>query len=389
MCSRFTLVGRASVAAVVVTAALVASATASAASPPPRALALWHRWSRAHTNAPRFNFFSTVFAFAGPREVLISGVRYEMGLTMFGSPGGGASQPPFVSIDLQRSLPRTRPTAFQLHEYAFAPQTGTTFTFDKDTMDTSLDLGATIAPSQLAATYTPTTAISKRRCTLVTGGHGFLRESHGTMGYSPFSVVTPTSPFFGTLAAGPVRTGEAFDPGCNGAVVIPLVAPQVRAAVSLGSSRAHPCAGRESLSTTSPTEQWVFDKVFGEPATAQLVGTGTDPNTQPVVSEAHAIIAGASTFDLPRPQHNGHGATAEVFSAGDPFMAGSATFTSVRAPLVSGGHTCRAGGNVHRFSSLRYKGQIVPNTNALTANFDTTPVALTSRPATLVVRRYR
>jgi hypothetical protein len=386
---RFTLVERAVIVAVVLATSLAAAATAAAASPPQRPLAMWHRWSRAHTNAPAFNFFSTVFTFAGPREVLISGVRYEMGLTIFGTPGGGASQPPFASIDLERAVPRARPTAFQLHEYDFAPQTGTTFTFNKDTMDTSIDLGASVAPSQLDATYTPATAIAKRRCTLVTGGHGFLRESHGTMVYSPFSIVTPTSPFFGTLATGPVRTGEAFDPGCNGTVVIALVAPRVRAAVPLGGSRARPCGGRETLSTTSATEQWVFDKTFGERTTTQLVGTGTDPNTQPVVSDAHAIIAGTSVYDLPRPSHNGHGATAEVFSAGDPFMSGSATFTSTRAPLVTGGHVCKAGGMLHRFSTLRYKGRLAPNTNPLTAGFDTASVALTSRNATLVLRRYR
>jgi hypothetical protein len=350
---------------------------------------MWHRWSRAHDNAPAFNFFSTVFSFAGPREVKISGVRYEMGLTVFGTPGAGASQPPFASIDLQRSLPRTRPTAFQLHEYDFAPQSGTTFTFNRDTMDTSFDLGAAIAPSQLAATYTPTTAITKRRCTLVTGGHGYLRESHGTTAYSAFSVVTPTSPFFGTLTAGPVHTGEAFDPGCKGGVVIALVAPRVRAAAPLPASRVHPCAGRESLRSASATDQWAFDKTFGAPATSQFVATGTNPNTQSAVADAHAIIAGTSIYDLPRPSHNAHGATAAVFSAGDPFMTGSATFASTRAPVASGGHVCRAGGTLHRFSSLRYTGQLVPNTNALTGVFDTAPVVLTSRHATLVLRQYR
>jgi hypothetical protein len=256
-------------------------------------------------------------------------------------------------------------------------------------MDTSLDLGATIAPSQLAASYTPTSGIAKRRCTLITGGHGYLRQSHGTMTYSAFNIVTPTSPFFGTLTTGPVLTGEAFDPGCNTPVVISLVSPRVRAAVPLAASRLHPCAGRESLVTASTTEEWVFEKVFGLRLSTQLVGTGTDPNTQTVAEDSHAIIALASRYDLPLPQHNAHGATAEVFSAGDPFMTGSATFTSARAPLVTGGHTCKAGGKVRHFSSLRYTGQIVPNTNGLTAGFDTAPVALTSRHATLVLRRYR
>jgi hypothetical protein len=386
---RFMPVGRVSIVALVAAVSLAAAATASASSPPGRALAMWNRWSRAHTNAPAFNFFSTVFSFAGPREVMISGVRYEMGLTVFGTPGGGAAQPPFASIDLQRSLPRARPTAFQLHEYDFAPQTGATFTFDRNTMDTSLDLGATIAPSQLAATYAPTTPITKRRCTLVIGGHGYLRESRGTTVYSPFSIVTPTSPFFGTLATGPVLTAEAFDPGCQNGRVIALVAPQMRAAVPLAASRAHPCAGRETLRTGSATEQWVFDKVYGRRATTQLVGTGTDRDTQPVVADAHAIIAGTSVYDLPRPIHNAHGATAEVFSADDPFMTGSATFTATTAPRATGGHVCKAGGILHRFSSLRYIDRLTPNTNALTANLDTSPVTLTSRHATLVLRQYR
>jgi hypothetical protein len=176
--------------------------------------------------------------------------------------GRAASEPPFVSIDLQRSLPRTRSTAFQLHDYTLAPQTGATFTFNRDTMDTSVDLGDDRL-SQLAASYTPTSGIVKRRCTLVTGGHGYLRQSHGTMTYSVSNIATPTSPFFGTLTTGPALAGEAFDPGCNSPVVISLVSPRVRAAVPLAASRLHPCAGRESLGTASATEQWVFEKVFG------------------------------------------------------------------------------------------------------------------------------
>jgi hypothetical protein len=162
-----------------------------------------------------------------------------------------------------------------------------------------------------------------------------------------------------------------------------------RDAAPLPASRVHPCAGRESLRSASATDQWAFDKTFGAPATSQFVATGTNPNTQSAVADAHAIIAGTSIYDLPRPSHNAHGATAAVFSAGDPFMTGSATFASTRAPVASGGHVCRAGGTLHRFSSLRYTGQLVPNTNALTGVFDTAPVVLTSRHATLVLRQYR
>ena len=389
MRGRLAVFERAWIVAGVLAASAVTAASASAASPPPRPLDMWHRWVRSHANAPSFTFFSTVFGFAGPREVRIAGKRYEMGLTVFATPGGGSSEPPFASIDLQRAAPRSRPTAFQLHDYSFAPQSGTTFTFQKDTMDTSLDLGATIAPSQLTATYTPTSPIAKRRCTLITGGHGSLRQSRGTMTYSPFNIATPTSPFFGTLSTGPAQAAEAFDPGCRGSGIIFLAMPHVLAAAPLAASRAEPCAGRETVITESTTEQWVFEKVFGQRLTTQLVSTGTNPNTQPVVSDAHAIIAATPGYDLPRPFHNGRQASAVVSSVGDPFMSGGATFTSTRAPVASGGHTCQAGGKIHHFSSLRYPGRLAPNVNPLTAAFDTAPVAMTPRHATLTIRHYR
>jgi hypothetical protein len=388
MRGRLGLLGRASIAAAVLAAAGVAATPASAASPPARPFAMWQRWSRSHAAGnPSFTFFATVIMFAGPREVVFSGKRYEMAMSAFATPGGGSGEPPFAAIDLQRSTPRTHPTAFQLHEYAFSPQSGTTFTFQRDTLATSLDLGATIAPSQLAATFTATTPIAKRRCTLITGGHGYLRQARGTMSYPAFSIATPTSPFFGTLTTGPVQAGEAFDPGCKGGIVIRLVAPHTLLAPR-AARQANPCAGRESLGTSSATEAWDVEKAYGRRATTQFVGTGTDPNTQPVDSESHAIIAATPGYDLPLPTHNAHGATAKVFTAGDPFMSGGAVFTSTRAPVVTGGHKCVASGKVHRFTTLRYVGQLVPNTNALTAAFDTGSVTLVARKATLILRRY-
>ncbi len=388
MRGRLALFERASIAAAVLAASLAAATTASAASPPQRPLAMWQRWSRAHAAGnPSFTAFATVIMFAGPREVAIAGKRYEMAMTAFATPGGGSGQPPFAAIDLQRSTPRSHPSAFQLHEYAFSPQSGTTFTFQRDTMDTSLDMGATIAPSQLAATFTPASPIAKRRCTLITGGHGYLRQATGTMSYTAFSIATPTSPFFGTLTTGPVQAGEAFDPGCKGEIVIRLVAPHTLSAPR-AARQAHPCAGRESLGTATATAAWDFEKVYGKQATTQFVGTGTDPNTQPVDSESHAIIAATPAYDLPLPTHNAHGATAKVFSAGDPFVSGGAVFTSTRAPVVTGGHKCVASGKTQHFTTLRYVGQLVPNPNALTAGFDTGTVALTARKATLVLRQY-
>lgn len=390
MRGRLALFGRASIAAAVLAAAGVAATAASAASSPARPLAMWQRWSRAHAaGEPSFTFLATVFMFAGPREVVIAGTRYEMGMTVFATPGGGSGQPPFGEVDLERATPRRHPTAFQLHDYSYAPQSGTTFTFQRDTLATSVDLGATIAPSQLAATFTATSPISKRRCTLVTNGHGYLRQTRGTMSYSPFSIATPTSPFFGTLTAGPVQAGEAFDPGCKGSIVIQLVAPRLSPLVApRASAQAHRCAGRESLGTASATEEWDFEKVYGKHETDAIAATGTDPNTQPVDAESHAVIAETPGYDLPLPTHNAHGATANVFTAGDGFMSGGAVFTSTHAPAVTRGHTCVAAGKTQHFTTLRYVGQLVPNTNALTAGFDTGSVTLIARQARLTLRQY-
>ena len=388
MRGRLALLGRASISVAVLVAAGIAAASASAASPPARPLALWQRWIRAHAaGRPSFTALATVFMEAGPREVLINGTRYEMGMTVFASPGGGSSEPPFGDVDLERTAPRTHPTAFQLHDYSFAPTSGTTFSFDRDTLATSFDLGATIAPSQLAGTFTATSPVSKRRCTLITGGHGYLRQAAGTMGYSPFSIATPTSPFFGTLTAGPVRAGEAFDPGCRGVFVIHFLQPRL-AAQARAARRLHRCAGRETVNTATATEEWTFDKVYGKHQTDEIAATGTDPNTQPVDAESHASIGETPGYDLPPPTHNATGATAKVFSAGNPFLSGGAVFTSTHGPAITGGHKCVALGTTRHFTTLRYVGQLVPNTNVLTAAFDTGSVTLTARTATLILRQY-
>lgn len=387
MRGRLALLGRASICAAVLVTAGVAAASASAATPAARPLALWQRWSRTHAGWPSFTALAAVFLEAGPREVLINGTRYEMGMTVLARPGGGSSEPPFGEVDLERAAPPTHPTAFQLHDYSFMPTSGTTFSFARDTLATSFDLGATIAPSRLAGTFTATSPVSKRRCTLITGGHGYLRQASGTMSYSPFSIATPTSPFFGTLTAGPVRAGEAFDPGCRGVVLIRFLQPRLAVPARAG-RRVHRCAGRETVTTATATDEWTFDKVYGRHQTDEIAATGTDPATQPVDAEAHAIIAETPGYDLPLPAHSASGATARVFSAGNQFMSGGAVFTSSHGPEITGGHKCVALGKTQHFTTLRYSGQLVPNVNPLAAAFDTGGVTLVARPATLRLRQY-
>jgi hypothetical protein len=48
------------------------------------------------------------------------------------------------------------------------------------------------------------------------------------------------------------------------------------------------------------------------------------------------------------------GATAKVFSAGNPFLSGGAAFTSTHGPEITGGHKCIALGKTNHFATLRY-----------------------------------
>jgi hypothetical protein len=350
----------------------LAASTASAATPRSGALARWHRWTLAHSGAAPRTAFSSVVLDAGPKEELIDGIRYEMHLSAFAF----SANPPFVDVDLQRSLPLVgRPTAFQLHGYSLNPQSGATFTFARTTLATAaLDMGSSIAPDTLAATFTASGPATQTPCRLVSGGHGVLRRAAGTLAYSAFGIDTSTTPFFGTLTAGPLHGRLASNPGCND-VVAPV-------------PNARPCPGRESLDASTPTGEWSFDKAFGRPLVGEDVFTGSDPDSPSVTSDAHIISAETSQYTLPRPDHSLHGATARAFSAGDPFMSGTATFTSTRAPAITRRHSCIAGGRTRRFNTYRYAGRLAPGTAPMTAEFDTAPLALTPLPATLTLHIY-
>lgn len=365
----------------IVIALSVAASTASAATPLKTGLARWHSWSLARTGAaPRVNFASSLFLNAGPREVLISGIRYEMELSAFEFPGSPPVTPS-VSVELSRAAPLTGPaTAFQFHDYNFNPQSGATFTFTPKTLATeSLDMGSSVSPTLLDTTFTAAGPPMSTACRLVTGGHGFRRIATGTMAYSAFNIVTPTSPFFGTLTTGPVKAQTEYDPGCSGGVI-----------VVFGAQRApqQPCPGRESLDAATETQEWGFDKAFGQRLVGETVFTGPNPGAQSVTTDDHGIIAQTSIYTLPRATHSPHGATAKAFTAGNPFMTGWATFTSTRAPVISRDHTCIAGGKTRHFNTYKYAGQLVPAGSPMTAVFDTAPLALTPLTATLALHLY-
>jgi hypothetical protein len=363
---------RAAVVATIVVGLSLAASTASAATPRFGALARWHRWNLARTGAAPRSAFGSVILGAGPKEVLIGGIRYEMHLSAFAFSGN----PPFADIDLQRSLPLVgRPTAFQLHDYSLSPQSGATFTFARGTLATAaLDMGSSIAPDTLAATFTASGPATQTPCRLVTGGHGLLRRAAGTLAYSAFGIDTSTTPFFGTLTAGPLHGRLTSNPGCNG---VGAPAPNPRQ-----------CPGRESLDAATPTTEWSFDKAYGQPLVGEGAFIGSDPDSPSVTSAAHLISAETSKYTLPRPTHSLHGATARAFTEGDPFMTGTAMFTSTRAPVITRRHSCIAAGRTRHFNTYRYAGQLAPGATPMTAEFDTAPLALTPLSATLTLHIY-
>jgi hypothetical protein len=177
-----------------------------------------------------------------------------------------------------------------------------------------------------------------------------------------------------------VKAQAVYDPGCSGGVVVVFAAQRA--------PQQQPCPGRESLDAATETQEWGFDKAFGQRLVGENVFTGPNPNTPSVSTDDHGIIAQTSIYTLPRATHSPHGATAKAFTAGNPFMTGWATFTSTRAPVISRGHTCIAGGKTRHFNTYKYAGQLVPAGSPMTAVFDTAPVVMTALPATLALHLY-
>ncbi len=305
--------------------------------------------------------------------MLIGGIRYEMHLSAFAFSGN----PPFADIDLQRSLPLVgRPTAFQLHDYSLSPQSGATFTFARGTLATAaLDMGSSIAPDTLAATFTASGPATQTPAGWSPAATASVRSAAGTLAYSAFGIDTSTTAV--------LRHADRRAAPRRGS-------PPTPAATALGAPAPNPrpCPGRESLDAATPTTEWSFDKAYGQPLVGEDAFIGSDPDSPSVTSAAHLISAETSKYTLPRPTHSLHGATARAFTEGDPFMTGTAMFTSTRAPVITRRHSCIAAGRTRHFNTYRYAGQLAPGATPMTAEFDTAPLALTPLSATLTLHIY-
>jgi hypothetical protein len=375
--------------------ALVALGTSTATASTSMAPSLRMRaraLQRAHVLPRTFFDLTSVYLYTKPVQVIRNHVAYDMSLTVFADPGGGA----YVDVGLSRVAGDGQ--AYQFHDYSFSPQSGINLRYDKRTLQTAtLDTTTAITPSQITGAFTATSVKSKT-CRLYDGRTGTRRTATGTFSFSAFDVVTPTAPFFGTIHTQPVKATIVKDPGCNADVIVVAAARQASAIPKLGSAIApppvpnrryiRPCYLNRALGAkVGPGRFFGFEKDYRIPAIFQLaIRSGQVP---PDESDFHLIQAIAGLGSLPKPVKVGPGRfTAPIRAPEGEFLGGSATFTS-GAPSVRGGLSCMFHGTLRHFTRLTYRGTLEPAPSPLLAAFDTLPLALRAgTPATYVVRRY-
>jgi len=356
-------------------AAAVSAAGASAAVSPARASTLMQWRSLALPpalpstgSAPQP---SAELRFA-PVTVSVGDVDYRMRVDVFAFITSIGSFT-FFDVSLSRGAVGS---AIQSHIYSLMPANPISFHVARRTLATAaFDSGAQLAPDAFAGSFAASAAQKRVACTLTNGRTGYRRSAPGTFSWSRFSLDTGTSPFFGTLVNGPADARLIWDPGCR---------PPRR-----HHRRRLPACGFRDVLTgqdAAGANAFAIGLNYARTQTLQAVFNATDPTA--VKSVGHFSIAAGPAGDLPTPVHSATGATAHVETTGSPFVTGSATFTSSRAPRVSLVHRCRARGSVHRYRSLRYRGRLAPDPTALTAPFDTGDLTLPALQAVLVIRRY-
>jgi hypothetical protein len=306
-----------------------------------------------------------------PTTVSVNDVDYRMRVDVFAFVTQVGSFT-FIDVSLARG---SVGSAVQSHMYSFFPANPITFHVARRTLATAaFDSGTELAPDAFAGAFSASGAQRRVACTLTNGRTGYRRSRAGTVAWSQFSLDTGTAPFFGVLSNGPADARLIWDPGCR---------PPRR-----HHRRLAPCRVRDLLTAqdASGSDAFAIELNYARSNTLQAALSGADPTA--VKSVSHFSIARGPAADLPRPTHSSSGATAHFTTTGAPFLTGSATFTSSRAPRVSLVHRCRANGSVHRFRTLRYRGTLAPDATPLTAPFDTGDLTLVAMPARLSIRRY-
>jgi hypothetical protein len=307
-----------------------------------------------------------------PVPIPIGGTRYSM-VTEVTKPSAASGAQPLVEVSLSRSSG----TAAQGHQYTFLPELGFSFVHSSDLSSATVDASTSINPSAMLLNYTASGPAAVSRCRLDGGRVGQRWRSTGTLSVPTFSVVTDTSPFFGTITTPPTKATLIDDPGCVG---------------SVRPTRYQPCGGRIALQSVGGVAaglqaDFLEVGIRGKHLFSAEIDESSN-NTVNIVQVDHEVGATTPAADL-QGAHRPHGATAHWIAAGDPFMSGGATFNSRGKPVVHIDRACSFERHVHHFDSWRYSGKLRPDpANPMTALFDTGPERLTGRPATVWLRRF-
>jgi hypothetical protein len=314
----------------------------------------------------------TVALYTHPLPLAVNGIEYEMSLFVQQIPGRfGSPDESYMDAQLERTLPTPLGRARQIYDYSFQPEQPFTFTWDHATLSQAgIDAGATIAPDAFQADFTATAPASLSPCRLDGGGTANRRIAPGNVAYGSLSLDTGTSPFFGALSQGSPRGRLVVDPGCS----------------SPFESQSRACSLHELVVGQTGDSIWLMGRLFGKRQRGVEVGFQEQPLASSVAFRQIGSPTGSA--DVPIATHSASGAHLLMRSGGAPFLHGGAVFTSSRAPRVSAAHTCYSFGHPHRYRVLRYGGSLRPRATPLTALFDTGPMALTRRAATLQVWRY-
>jgi hypothetical protein len=306
-----------------------------------------------------------------PVTATFAGLNYRMWYVAEHIPNSFGRPASFLDVVLSRSAAAAQGTATQTDQYSFQPDKPFSFTWTHRTLaSATLDTAHAIAPDTLAATFTATSPAVDDVCPDGSGGTAQIKHAVGDISYSAFSIDTDASPFFGALTGASQKGRLEVDQGCS--------AP--------GSAPSRQCLGRQELSAFRSDQFWTFDSRYGSPTRTQGhldFGSFLESPVRIRFMDSPVPLAA-----FPQATHSPKGAVAHVNAAGDPFMSGSATFRSTKAPNTSGLRSCLSYGRVHQFRSLRYNGRLTPDASPLTARYDTGPGVLHAMDAELLLRVY-
>lgn len=294
--------------------------------------------------------------------VTINDVDYRLRVSITQIPASfGMDEQSYMDVSLSRRRPAAIGQAQQQYDYGYNPTAAFAFSYDHTALSTaSVDTGTSIAPDALAAGFAATGTLDRQTCRVSRSGRkGVLRSITGDFSYSQFSIDTTTTPFFGVLTQGPLHGRLIVDPGCG-------------FDDSRFTSRRHICAAREALDAESGSGALIAEVGYRRHRAIEAAITSPPPTSNDFDRFSFGLIASAvAPSDLPPARHTMHGATAHLRTTGDPFMSGSATFHSGRAPHITKVHRCFAFGRWHRYRRISYRGRIRQDADPLAALFDT------------------